>query len=147
MNANDGSSIAQTAEGAMQASTSVLQNMRTADVTPEVTDLGAIPSQTAGTESATVAVARERLVEAIGREAVFLADQRAGQASGGLEALARAFALVAGPAAAVAASPVAAGLAVSGRSVSGLADPVAFAKDFVAGGVSASISKTAQPQA
>ncbi|MET7533908.1 hypothetical protein [Streptomyces goshikiensis] len=53
-----------------------------------------IPAQIQPQESATVAVARERLVEAIGREAVFLADQRAGQASEGLEALARAFALV-----------------------------------------------------
>ncbi|MCM2425091.1 hypothetical protein [Streptomyces sp. RKAG337] len=66
------------------------------EATPEVSDLGAIPAQLAVTESPTVAVARERLVEAIGREAVFLADQRAGQASEGLETLARAFALVAG---------------------------------------------------
>lgn len=66
------------------------------EATPEVSDLGAIPTQVAATESPTIAVARERLVEAIGREAVFLADQRAGQASDGLEALARAFALVIG---------------------------------------------------
>ncbi|MCX5308979.1 hypothetical protein OG304_36980 [Streptomyces sp. NBC_00160] len=96
------------------------------------------------TESPTVAVARERLVEAVGREAVFLADQRAGQASAGLESLAWAFALVASPVTALAASPAAADLAISGRAA-GLADPVAFAKDFVAGGVSASITKTAQP--
>uniref|UniRef100_A0AAU2JZX1 Uncharacterized protein n=1 Tax=Streptomyces sp. NBC_00049 TaxID=2903617 RepID=A0AAU2JZX1_9ACTN len=74
---------------------------RTAAVTdeqpvPEATDLGAIPAQIQPQESPTVAVARERLVEAIGREAVFLADQRAGQASAGLESLARAFALVTG---------------------------------------------------
>ncbi|MCX5308978.1 hypothetical protein OG304_36975 [Streptomyces sp. NBC_00160] len=65
------------------------------EVTSEVDDLGTIPAQTITTESPTVAVARERLVEAIGREAAYLADQRAGQASAGLEALARAFALVA----------------------------------------------------
>ncbi|WP_328310261.1 hypothetical protein [Streptomyces sp. NBC_00442] len=65
------------------------------EATPEADGLGAIPAQTTATESPTVAVARERLVEAIGREAVFLADQRAGQASEGLETLARAFALVA----------------------------------------------------
>ncbi|MGW6691732.1 hypothetical protein [Streptomyces sp. NPDC054961] len=64
------------------------------EAAPEVTDLGSISSQNTGTESPTITVARERLVEAIGREAVFLADQRAGQASEGLEALARAFALV-----------------------------------------------------
>nr|WSX54904.1 hypothetical protein OG409_34500 [Streptomyces sp. NBC_00974] len=57
-----------------------------------------IPAQIPPQESPTVAVARERLVEAIGREAVFLADQRAGQASEGLEALARAFALATGSA-------------------------------------------------
>ncbi|MFJ7268517.1 hypothetical protein ACIQV3_18060 [Streptomyces sp. NPDC099050] len=76
------------------------------EVTPEPTDLGSIPSQVQAQESPTVAVARERLVEAIGREAVFLADQRAGQASQGLEALARAFALVASPASAAAATAV-----------------------------------------
>ncbi|MFJ5811235.1 hypothetical protein [Streptomyces sp. NPDC093093] len=55
-----------------------------------------IPAQTPthAQESPTVAVARERLVEAIGREAVFLADQRAGRAFEGLEALSRAFALL-----------------------------------------------------
>ncbi|WP_330334404.1 hypothetical protein OHS33_34745 [Streptomyces sp. NBC_00536] len=79
---------------------------RTAAVTGEqpaleVTDLGAIPAQIQTQESPTVAVARERLIEAIGREAVFLADQRAGQASGGLESLARAFALVTGSTAAL----------------------------------------------
>uniref|UniRef100_A0AAU2JXF7 Uncharacterized protein n=1 Tax=Streptomyces sp. NBC_00049 TaxID=2903617 RepID=A0AAU2JXF7_9ACTN len=67
-----------------------------------------IPAQSTEAESPTVAIARERLVEAIGREAVFLADQRAGQASEGLEALARAFALVASPVAALTASPAAA---------------------------------------
>ncbi|MGW7412932.1 hypothetical protein [Streptomyces sp. NPDC054863] len=67
-------------------------------VSGEVTDLGSIPAQNTVTESPTVAVARDRLVEAIGREAAFLADQRAGQASQGLEALARAFALVSGSA-------------------------------------------------
>ncbi|MFJ7063746.1 hypothetical protein ACIQVA_39965 [Streptomyces microflavus] len=76
------------------------------EVTPEPTDLDSIPSQVQAQESPTVAVARERLVEAIGREAVFLADQRAGQASAGLEALARAFALVASPASAVTATAV-----------------------------------------
>ncbi|MFD4926179.1 hypothetical protein ACFWNE_33385 [Streptomyces goshikiensis] len=87
---------------------------------PEVNDLGAIPAaennEDAATggiqqipaqiqvqESPTVAVARDRIAEAIGREAVFLADQRAGQASEGLEALARAFALVATPGRSVAA--------------------------------------------
>lgn len=55
-----------------------------------------IPAEIPAQESPTAAVARERLIEAIGKEAVFLADQRAGQASEGLEALARAFALVAG---------------------------------------------------
>ncbi|MFI8883760.1 hypothetical protein [Streptomyces sp. NPDC053813] len=67
-----------------------------------------VPAQVPVQEAPSVAVARERLVEAIGREAVFLADQRAGQASAGLEALARAFALVAGgaPAAADVASPL-----------------------------------------
>ncbi|OKK21762.1 hypothetical protein AMK16_00170 [Streptomyces sp. CB00455] len=99
-----------------------------------------IPAQISVTGSPTVAVARDRLVEAIGREAAFLADQRAGQASEGLEVLARAFALVAGAAPAVAATPVTAGPAISGRAA-GLADPVAFAKDFAAGGVSAAISK------
>ncbi len=75
------------------------------EATPEVVDLRAVPAQVTVTESPTVAVARERLVEAIGREAAFLADQRAGQASGGLEALARAFALVtAGPIATTAAA-------------------------------------------
>ncbi|MEV0990823.1 hypothetical protein [Streptomyces sp. NPDC049949] len=53
-----------------------------------------IPARIQAQESPTVAVARERLVEAIGREAAFLADQRAGQASEALESLARAFALV-----------------------------------------------------
>ncbi|WP_328310263.1 hypothetical protein OG432_11035 [Streptomyces sp. NBC_00442] len=110
--------------------------------TLEVTDLGGIPAQVTVTESPTVAVARERLVEAIGREAAFLADQRAGQASAGLESLARAFALVASPATALAASPASPHLAISGRA---LADPVAFAKDFVAGNTSAAISKTAKP--
>uniref|UniRef100_A0AAU2K077 Uncharacterized protein n=1 Tax=Streptomyces sp. NBC_00049 TaxID=2903617 RepID=A0AAU2K077_9ACTN len=74
-------------------------------VTAEATDLGAIPTQISVTESPTIAVARERLVEAIGREAVFLADQRAGQASEGLGALARAFALVAGPGSTAIATP------------------------------------------
>ncbi|MGW6857854.1 hypothetical protein [Streptomyces xanthophaeus] len=59
-------------------------------------DTAAIPAQITVTETPTVAVARERLIEAIGRGAVFLADQRAGHASEGLEALARAFALVSG---------------------------------------------------
>nr|WSX47629.1 hypothetical protein OG409_00735 [Streptomyces sp. NBC_00974] len=68
-----------------------------------------IPAQIQVQESPTAAVARERLVEAIGREAVFLADQRAGQASEGLEALARAFALVAGPAGAVTLTPASIG--------------------------------------
>ncbi|WP_330329119.1 hypothetical protein OHS33_04805 [Streptomyces sp. NBC_00536] len=61
----------------------------------EATDSGPMLSQATATGSPTVAVARERLVEAIGREAAFLADQRAGQASAGLEVLARAFTLVA----------------------------------------------------
>ncbi|EFL20032.1 hypothetical protein [Streptomyces sp. C] len=68
----------------------------------ESTDLGAIPAQIQVQEPPTVAIARERLVEAIGREAAFLADQRAGQASEGLETLARAFALATGRPASVA---------------------------------------------
>ncbi|MFJ7268518.1 hypothetical protein ACIQV3_18065 [Streptomyces sp. NPDC099050] len=79
------------------------------EVTPEATDLGSIPAQITVAESPTVAVARERLVEAIGREAVFLADQRAGQASEGLEALARAFALVSSPGSAVTIAPASIG--------------------------------------
>lgn len=55
-----------------------------------------IPVQIQVQESPTVGAARERLVEAISREATFLADQQAGQASTGLETLARAFALVTG---------------------------------------------------
>ncbi|MFD6879982.1 MULTISPECIES: hypothetical protein [unclassified Streptomyces] len=114
---------------------------------PEAVDLGAIqgssegaavgipeiPAQIQVQESPTVAVARERLVEAIGREAVFLADQRAGQAFEGLEALARAFALATGGAAHVPAASVTGTPTLSGR---GLGDPVAYAKDFIAGGVS-----------
>ncbi|WP_407836193.1 hypothetical protein ACE1OC_06675 [Streptomyces sp. DSM 116496] len=69
-------------------------------------------------ESPTVAVARERLVEAIGREAAFLADQRAGQASQGLEALARAFALVSGGTTAAAGpAPAQEGLVVQTRGL------------------------------
>ncbi|MFG2488020.1 hypothetical protein ACGFSI_35415 [Streptomyces virginiae] len=66
------------------------------EATPEVSDMGAISALVAAADSPIIAVARDRLVEAIGREAVFLANQRAGQASDGLEALARAFALVTG---------------------------------------------------
>ncbi|MFJ3964125.1 hypothetical protein [Streptomyces sp. NPDC090036] len=79
-----------------------------------------IPAQIQAQESPTVAVARERLVEAIGREAAFLADQRAGQASEGLEALARAFALVSGGATATAAAgpaPAAEGLVIQTRGL------------------------------
>ncbi|MFJ7063153.1 hypothetical protein ACIQVA_36765 [Streptomyces microflavus] len=90
---------------------------------PEAVDLGEIqgsedsttdgiqqvPAQIQARESPTVAVARERLVEAIGREAVFLADQRAGQAAEGLETLARAFALVANPGSVAALAPAAIG--------------------------------------
>ncbi|MFJ7063745.1 hypothetical protein ACIQVA_39960 [Streptomyces microflavus] len=79
------------------------------EVTPEATDVGEIPSQSTETESPTAAVARERLVEAIGREAVFLADQRAGQAAAGLETLARAFALVSSPGSAVTIAPASIG--------------------------------------
>ncbi|MGW6714426.1 hypothetical protein ACWF9X_16070 [Streptomyces globisporus] len=101
-----------------------------------------IPAQIQVQESPAASAARDRLVEAIGREAIFLADQRAGQASVGLEALARAFALVTIPAAAVAVTSVTAGPASTGQARR-LADPVAFAKDFVADGLSASISQTA----
>ncbi|MGW7139325.1 hypothetical protein [Streptomyces xanthophaeus] len=67
----------------------------------------AVPALNGVQESPTVAVARDRLVEAIGREAVFLADQRAGQASEQLEALARAFALMTGPSLGTSAASVA----------------------------------------
>ncbi|QRV39237.1 hypothetical protein I6J42_34800 (plasmid) [Streptomyces californicus] len=84
----------------------------------DVTDLGAIPSQVQTQESPTIAVARERLVEAIGREAAFLADQRAGQAAQGLEALARAFALVSGgPVGTAHSTPADGGLAIQTRGM------------------------------
>ncbi|KAB2588390.1 hypothetical protein [Streptomyces arboris] len=84
----------------------------------QVTESVEIPAQNAVTESPTVAVARERLVEAIGREAAFLADQRAGQASEGLEALARAFVLVSGgPVGTAHSAPAAEGLAIQTRGM------------------------------
>ncbi|MGW6857855.1 hypothetical protein [Streptomyces xanthophaeus] len=73
-------------------------------------DIQQIPAQIQMQESPTIVVARERLIEAIGREAVFLADQRAGQASTGLETLARAFTLVTSPAGTVTATPASSGL-------------------------------------
>ncbi|WP_392900911.1 hypothetical protein [Streptomyces sp. LN699] len=77
-----------------------------------------IPAQIQAQESPTVAVARERLVEAIGREAAYLADQRAGQAAEGLETLARAFALVTGNATRAAGpSPAAEDLAIQTRGL------------------------------
>ncbi|WP_330329120.1 hypothetical protein OHS33_04810 [Streptomyces sp. NBC_00536] len=106
---------------------------------PEAADLGEIqssngadtsgiqqiPAQLQVQESPTVAVARERLVEAIGREAAFLVDQRAGQASAGLESLARAFSLVvSGPMVGVTASqaePITA--ALHGRYLEELSPP------------------------
>ncbi|WP_328296397.1 hypothetical protein OG389_00250 [Streptomyces sp. NBC_00435] len=91
-------------------------------VVPETSDdtatdgIQQIPAQIQVLESPTVAVARERLIEAIGREAGFLADHRAGQASEGLEALARAFTLVTtGTASAVTITPVSIGKRDAGK--------------------------------